>query len=160
MILQIFVAVCLLLILLALFLILYYVSSAYQSTTTITRDCDFWYYDGSYHHVTEFEVTVAGTLKKQRLSQGLEETMNSFVADLRDVVYIKEKDLVLVTLPSHLAKHGKRPCNGSLEGITHQLFVQLMSTEKKYRRWITQLRLRTKERSASINRYKPTNFVL
>lgn len=160
MILQIFVAVCILFLVFILFLVLYYVSAAYQSTTTITRPCNFWYYDGAYHNVIEFEVTIAGTLKKKSLSSGLEETMDKFVDKLHDVVYIKEPDLVLVTLPSNLSKYGKRPCKGGLESITHQLFLELMNTEKKYRRWITQLRLRTSTRSVSINRYKPTNFVL
>ena len=160
MLLQIFVVLIILLFLFILLLLLYYFTAAYQSTTTIKRQCNFWYYDGSYHHVTEFCVTVAGTYKKKRLSKGLEETMDKFVAELQDVVYIEEKDLAIITLPSNLSKYGKRRCDGTLEGITHQLFLQLMNTEKKYRSRITKLRLRTAERTATINRYKPTNYVL
>lgn len=161
MFLQVFLAILALILFVIVCVLLYYVSAAYQSTTTISRDCNFWYYyHGKVNRVERIEVTVAGTLKRENLANNLENVINKFLDDINGNVYITEKQLALVELPASLASNPRRPSKGSLESITHQLFRQLMNTEKDYKGWITEVRLITNERSASIKRCKPTNFVL
>lgn len=143
----------------SLLIITHYVSVGYQSTTTIDVPCDIWYLSGNeFSQITKVELTVAGTMKRKNLNPT--ECLEDLVREINHTVFLEQKNLAVFIMPKYLKDYGRIASEGSMEGITHELLRKLMKKNKTIRGRITRLRLYSDGKITTINRRKPTNFLL
>lgn len=143
----------------SLLIITHYVSVGYQSTTTIDVPCDVWYLSGnSFSQINKIELTVSGTMKRKNLDPTND--LTDLAKEINHSVFLEQRYLAVYIMPKFLKDYGRVASEGTMEGITHELLRKLMKKNKTIRGRITRLRLYSGDKVTTINRRKPTNFVL